>query len=83
LYDIEYLVSPAGKRVAAFGYWAGYAGAAVTMSCWVSQKLKKSSKVFAVYNDKDSLDEQIRNESLPKILKSYSNGKRSPKRPFL
>ena len=62
LYDIEYLVSPAGKRVAAFGYWAGYAGAAVTISCWVSQKLKKSSKVFAIYNDKDSLDEQIRNE---------------------
>ena len=28
LFDLEYLTDDAGKRVAAFGYWAGYAGAA-------------------------------------------------------
>lgn len=30
LYDLEYLTHEDGRRVAAFGYWAGYAGAAVT-----------------------------------------------------
>jgi saccharopine dehydrogenase (NAD+, L-lysine-forming) len=37
LYDIEYLVDEAGRRVAAFGYWAGYAGAAVALKCWAAQ----------------------------------------------
>ena len=38
LYDLEYLVDEAGKRVAAFGYWAGYAGAAVALKCWIAQQ---------------------------------------------
>ena len=29
LYDLEYLTHPDGRRVAAFGYWAGFVGAAV------------------------------------------------------
>ncbi|MDZ4096416.1 MAG: saccharopine dehydrogenase [Paracoccaceae bacterium] len=37
LYDLEYLVDTTGRRVAAFGYWAGYAGAAVTLKCWAAQ----------------------------------------------
>ena len=31
LLDLEYLVDDAGRRLAAFGYWAGYAGAAVSL----------------------------------------------------
>jgi saccharopine dehydrogenase (NAD+, L-lysine-forming) len=38
LYDLEYLVDNAGRRVAAFGYWAGYAGAAVALMCWIAQQ---------------------------------------------
>lgn len=38
LYDLEYLVDEAGRRVAAFGYWAGFAGAAVSLRCWVAQQ---------------------------------------------
>ncbi|MCF6234727.1 MAG: saccharopine dehydrogenase, partial [Rhodobacteraceae bacterium] len=38
LYDLEYLVDPAGRRVAAFGYWAGYAGAGVALKCWAAQQ---------------------------------------------
>ena len=38
LYDLEYLVDEAGRRVAAFGYWAGYAGAAVALKCWAAQQ---------------------------------------------
>ena len=37
LYDLEYLVDETGRRVAAFGYWAGYAGAAVSLKCWAAQ----------------------------------------------
>ena len=39
LYDLEYLVDETGKRVAAFGYWAGYAGAAVALKCWIAQTM--------------------------------------------
>ena len=32
LLDLEYLVNAQGRRVTAFGYWAGFAGAA--SRCW-------------------------------------------------
>ena len=38
LYDLEYLVNDQGRRVAAFGYWAGYAGAALSLKCWTAQQ---------------------------------------------
>ncbi|PLL14528.1 saccharopine dehydrogenase [Tabrizicola sp. TH137] len=38
LYDLEYLVDETGRRVAAFGYWAGFAGAAVSLKCWAAQQ---------------------------------------------
>lgn len=38
LYDLEYLVDDTGRRVAAFGYWAGFAGAAVSLKCWAAQQ---------------------------------------------
>ena len=38
LLDLEYLTDPLGRRVAAFGYWAGYAGAAVSLSVWAAQQ---------------------------------------------
>ena len=37
LYDLEYLVDDKGRRVAAFGYWAGYAGAAVSLLAYAAQ----------------------------------------------
>ena len=38
LYDLEYLVDEAGRRVAAFGYWAGFAGAALSLKAWAAQR---------------------------------------------
>lgn len=38
LYDLEYLTDEDGRRVAAFGYWAGYAGAAVSLLAWAAQQ---------------------------------------------
>ena len=37
LYDLEYLTDEGGRRVAAFGYWAGYAGAAVSLLAFAAQ----------------------------------------------
>ncbi len=38
LYDLEYLTGADGRRLAAFGYWAGYAGAAVSLKAWAAQR---------------------------------------------
>lgn len=38
LLDLEYLTHDDGRRVAAFGYWAGFAGAAVALRCWIAQQ---------------------------------------------
>ncbi len=37
LLDLEYLIDAQGQRVVAFGYWAGFAGAAVALRCWMAQ----------------------------------------------
>ncbi|PIE09670.1 MAG: saccharopine dehydrogenase [Rhodobacterales bacterium] len=37
LLDLEYLTDANGRRVAAFGYWAGYAGAAVSLLALAAQ----------------------------------------------
>ncbi|KAI5918144.1 alanine dehydrogenase [Camillea tinctor] len=39
LYDIEFLTGADGRRVAAFGYYAGYAGAAIALLAWSHQLL--------------------------------------------
>ena len=38
LLDLEYLTDATGRRLAAFGYWAGYAGAAVSLLTWAAQQ---------------------------------------------
>ena len=37
LLDLEYLTDDSGRRVAAFGYWAGYAGSAVSLLALAAQ----------------------------------------------
>ena len=55
LYDLEYLVDETGRRVAAFGYWAGYAGAAVTLRCWIAQQNGGIAGPVGVFKSSDSL----------------------------
>ncbi len=55
LYDLEYLVDETGRRVAAFGYWAGYAGAAVTLKAWAAQKRREICQTVSAYPNKDAL----------------------------
>lgn len=55
LYDLEYLVDEMGRRVAAFGYWAGYAGAAVSIKCWIDQQSGKYCGPVSAFKNKDVL----------------------------
>lgn len=55
LYDLEYLVDEAGKRVAAFGYWAGYAGAAVALKCWIAQQHNQIAGPVTSYPSSDHM----------------------------
>lgn len=38
LYDLEYLVDKDKKRIAAFGEWAGFTGAALGLDLWIAQQ---------------------------------------------
>ncbi|SLN72294.1 Alanine dehydrogenase [Roseovarius albus] len=62
LYDLEYLVAEDGRRVAAFGYWAGYAGAAVTLKAWANQKQGRLCPPVSTYKDKDALLADLAND---------------------
>ncbi|MBM3519577.1 MAG: saccharopine dehydrogenase [Alphaproteobacteria bacterium] len=59
LYDIEYLVDEKGRRVAAFGYWAGFAGAAVSLLCWAAQRKGGLAGPVARYADRAALIESL------------------------
>ena len=62
LYDLEYLVDDNGRRLAAFGYWAGYAGAAVALKCWAAQQRGGICGPVGTYADKDALASELRAE---------------------
>ena len=55
LYDLEYLVDPDGRRVAAFGYWAGYAGAAISLKAWAAQQHGQTCPPVNTYKGKEAL----------------------------
>lgn len=60
LYDLEYLVDHDGRRVAAFGYWAGFAGAAVSVKCWAAQQRGGICGPVGVYAGRDALVAELR-----------------------
>lgn len=62
LYDLEYLLDENGRRLAAFGYWAGYAGAAVSLKCWAAQQRGGICGPVSTYPDKDALIRELQSE---------------------
>ncbi len=60
LYDLEYLVTETGRRIAAFGYWAGFAGAAVGTMAWIAQQKGEKLGAVGVYQSKDDLISELR-----------------------
>ncbi len=68
LYDIEFLVDPQGKRVAAFGYWAGYSGCAVSIMTWIAKQNGKKIGPLSSYNNRDEMVKELQTQlnTLPK-----------------
>ena len=56
LYDLEYLVDENGRRVAAFGYWAGFAGAAVSLLAFAAAS---SGGVAAAVSEVEAADDMV------------------------
>jgi saccharopine dehydrogenase (NAD+, L-lysine-forming) len=65
LYDLEYLVDENGRRVAAFGYWAGFAGAAVALKCWAAQQRGQIAVAVHKHNSKGALLADLAAEFAP------------------
>ena len=56
LFDLEYLVDAQQRRIAAFGYWAGFAGAALAVLAWVNQQQNNPPLAdISSYKDKQQL----------------------------
>ena len=61
LYDLEYLTLENGRRVAAFGYWAGYAGAAVSLLAWIAQQSGGICPPVSTYASADAMKSALSN----------------------
>ena len=61
LYDLEYLTSEQGRRVAAFGYWAGYAGAAVSLLAYAAQARGGICPPVARFDDRHDMAHAVAN----------------------
>lgn len=59
LYDLEYLVDEQGRRVAAFGYWAGFVGAAVAVLQYVAQKTGSTLGPLTPWLSREQLQSQV------------------------
>lgn len=59
LYDLEYLVDETGRRVAAFGYWAGFAGAAIALKCLAAQKMDDICDPVDTFANADAMIDDV------------------------
>jgi len=59
LYDLEYLTDNTGRRVAAFGYWAGYAGAAVAIKSWAAAQQGNICEPLKTFASSQSLIDHV------------------------
>ncbi|MFT4011993.1 MAG: saccharopine dehydrogenase [Paracoccus sp. (in: a-proteobacteria)] len=62
LYDLEYLTEPSGRRLAAFGYWAGFAGAAVSLKAWAAQKRGGICEAVTSFPSQEAMTQALRAE---------------------
>ncbi|MFP7572139.1 saccharopine dehydrogenase [Marivita sp. S2033] len=60
LYDLEYLEDADGRRVAAFGYWAGYAGAAVSLLAYAAQQDGRECPPVTTWQSSQAMREKVR-----------------------
>jgi len=73
LLDLEFLNYDNGRRIAAFGVAAGFAGMAVGLIVWANQKLNKPTTQLHPFNHKDELVAYVKNllkeaGGIPKVM---------------
>ena len=62
LYDLEYLLDVSGNRIAAFGYWAGFAGAVISLKCWAAQRKNNVCGPVFYYGNKTEMLNELKEE---------------------
>lgn len=78
LLDLEFLTDDAGRRVAAFGYHAGYAGAALAIEAWAYQLQNPDAKTMpgvSSYPNQDALLSDVK----ARMLEGEGIAKRKPR----
>lgn len=76
LWDLEYLADDSGRRVAAFGRWAGFAGAAVGVDLWAQQQLAPHSPYPRL--ESFSSREDLISRWKPRLMEAESKAGRKP-----
>lgn len=78
LYDLEYLIDQNGRRIAAFGYWAGFIGSAVAIRAWIHQQKEQELRDLTSFKGQNDLITLVR-EGLsgrtPRIIVIGSKGR--------
>jgi saccharopine dehydrogenase (NAD+, L-lysine-forming) len=83
LYDLEYLTNENGRRVAAFGVWAGFVGAGLGVRLWANQQLginlNEKAPLSSAKNKEDFimrvLKELDKVEKKPRVLVIGASGR--------
>ena len=75
LLDLEYLVDERGERGAAFGYWAGFVGAALAALAWSAQAGPEPLGPLRPYSDSKALLEV----AAAALARAERNGRAYPK----
>lgn len=77
LYDLEYLIEN-NRRVAAFGFWAGFAGAAAVIDAWCDLESGKSASVLQGYDHQSTWINSIKSRigsKKPKVMVVGAKGR--------
>lgn len=73
LYDLEYLVDENGRRIAAFGHWAGYVGAGLGLQLWAHRQIHgfgAPAPAAQIFSDAPALQSQVQ----AALLEAQSKG---------
>ena len=73
LLDLEYLIENKGRRVAAFGYWAGYIGAALSLLGWAHNVNRSRFQQIKAFESQSLLDDFV-DEQLAKATRTAKRG---------
>jgi saccharopine dehydrogenase (NAD+, L-lysine-forming) len=65
LWDLEYLLDDTGRRLVAFGYWAGFAGAGMALSCWIAGREGRAPVPARRYDSAPALIDMLRQQVAP------------------